>query len=917
MTDSNSSALLAKVLEIYGVTGVAAHLHQISPGAWTQERVQRCAGGVHPWHLSDAEYDHLQRLLPQAPPPGSQYDFDFIDLFAGIGGMRKGFELAGGRCVFTSEWNPSAVRTYKANYFSDGSIHTFNEDIRSVTLCAREDVTEEEAYRHIDRTVPDHDVLLASLPNPSFSAVRGAPAERDPAWDWQRTLFFDVTRILAVKRPVAFVIENPRIVAVHDGGRTLGIMLAALDELGYHVADAGATSRPDPKIVNAVHFVPQHRERVVLAGFRKDLGVHQGFTLGDIRKLYPGIRPRLGDILDAEVDPRYILPARLWTYLLGRSARFRSAGGDPGYGLVGPDDVTRPLSARYHVDGADILVDRGSHPALDSRHPQNAENTPRRLTPQECARLMGFDGPGESGFRMPVSATEAYRLLGSASVVPVFAAVAQLMKARVLAGMRRSAPVQSVPSSACSYAHTFDSLDRLRATLASCGAERAIIKILPRNANDKNQIRFASNFGVLFNDFDLTLAERGESTSRAKSRSAPGTRIPEAVFTDFSWLRRDGTRARASGISAIVYTQYPEARLSGLEADDGTMPACLSNAYMERNPDAERVLVLARLPGGRCVGVVCCDPAPAFIAEIGSLPRMSGAPTCRRLQVGAGNGLMLETRLTAVVGRPMPGCRLDTDGRTLPFSGTQVCGYTLEHALGIIPNSGKNGDLFGIELKTHTGPKVTLFTPEPDGGLYASDFSAFMTTYGYEDGDGSWRLTGIHRANERCARSGLTLRIRELHPGPDGSMQAFPYNPATALTGKLGLVDVALLADDGAVAASWSLERLMNCWGAKHNEVVYVPAVRVPNPDAAGRAAGFEHQVTFGRTVLWCRDTTAERLLQAIGAGVIYLDPAPKLNLSSPSKNKRRAQWRVNDIASAAHVLYTVVETKTLAAVTV
>jgi hypothetical protein len=464
------------------------------------------------------------------------------------------------------------------------------------------------------------------------------------------------------------------------------------------------------------------------------------------------------------------------------------------------------------------------------------------------------------------------------------------------------------------YEHTFHTVDELKALLTSLGAERAFVKVLPKNANDKNQIYIASDFGVLFDDFDLTLSERGESTSLTKDRSAPGKRIPEAVFNDFSWLRGDGVLVPAKRVKAIIYTQYPEARISGLQAVDGTMPASLSVTYTKQNPDAKRVLVLARLPLGKCVGIVCVDLSPDFAESITALPGMPRAVACKRLEIDTGNRYKLETRLAAVLGRPLKGCRLDAYGRTLPFSGTQVCGYTLEHALGIIPNSNKDGDLYGIELKTHTQLKVTLFTPEPDGGLYASEFTSFMKTYGYPDANGDYRVTGIHRANEKCGKSGLTLRIRELHPAPDGSIVVFPYDPTTPLTPKLDRIDVALVADDGAVAASWSLQRLMNCWGAKHNEVVYIPATKVSNPNAAEHAEGYEHEVTFRETVLWCRDTTAERLLQAIQDGVIYLDPAPKLHATDASKNKRRAQWRVNDITKAAPALYSVVEMKVVAA---
>lgn len=469
--------------------------------------------------------------------------------------------------------------------------------------------------------------------------------------------------------------------------------------------------------------------------------------------------------------------------------------------------------------------------------------------------------------------------------------------------------ITSVPSQ---YEHAFQNVEELKNVLLSIGAERALIKVLPKNANDKNQIYIASDFGVLSDNFDLTLAERGQSTSLTKDRSAPGKRIPEAVFNDFAWLRRDGALVQAKRVKAIIYTQYPEARISGLQAVDGTMPASLSVAYTKQHGDVKRALVLARLPLGRCVGIVCVELSPAFAAGIASLPGMPRAAAVKGLQLETGNRYMLEKKLAEVLGRPLRGCRLDAYGKTLPFSGTQVCGYTLEHALGIIPNSNKDGDLYGIELKTHTQPKVTLFTPEPDGGMYAADFTAFMKTYGYRDADGDYRVTGIHRANELCGKSRLTLRVREQRPGPDGTMQVFPYDRNTPLTPKLDSIDVALVAADGTVAASWSLQRLMNCWGAKHNEVVYIPATKVANPDASECAEGYEHHVTLGQTVMWCRDTTTERLLQAIEDGVIYLDPAPKLHASDASKNKRRAQWRVNDITKAVYALYSVVEMKTI-----
>ncbi|RJG05855.1 hypothetical protein D3870_07345 [Noviherbaspirillum cavernae] len=464
------------------------------------------------------------------------------------------------------------------------------------------------------------------------------------------------------------------------------------------------------------------------------------------------------------------------------------------------------------------------------------------------------------------------------------------------------------------FEHSAQSVGEIRQRLAALGVEVALLKMLPKNANDKNQIYIASDFFVLHDLFDMTLLERGESTSETKDRSAPGSRIPEAVFNDFEWVKRDGTRIAAKRMKAIIYPQYPEARLSGLQTVENTIPQSLSVTFTKTYGDAKRLLVLGKLPGGRCVGLVYIHISPELEHEISALPGFERARACKRFTLDQGNSEKLERRLADVLNVPLPGCRLDVYGNTVPFSGTQVCGYTLEHALGIVPNSGSDGDLYGIELKTHTQVKVTLFTPEPDFGLYADDFPKFMTTYGYtnKDGGGEYRLTGIHRANMCCSKSNLTLKIRE-HRFEGEELKAFPYNPLTPLTAKMDAIDVVLEGPSGEVAAGWSIERLMNCWGAKHNEAVYISATKKANSDEDLRALGYEHIVTFAPTVMWCRTTSMERLLNAINDGVIFLDPAPKFHPTDPSQNKRRAQWRVNDITKAAPALYEEVRFKTIA----
>ncbi len=443
-TQSNKAddlALIHKLLEIYDQGTLAAKLKDIdSPHC--RETINRWVKGKATPRLTHVEYMYLQSLLP--PKPAKKTSFTFIDLFAGIGGIRKGFETIGGECVFTSEWNPYAVRTYKANHYCDPERHRFNQDIRTITLSDKLDVSEQEAYQNIDREIPDHDVLLAGFPCQPFSLAgvskkNSLGRKHGFECETQGTLFFDVARIIKAKRPAAFLLENVKNLKSHDKGNTFRIICEALDELGYEVADVNAPKGSDPKVIDAKKFVPQHRERIVLVGFRRDLGVHDGFTLRDIDKLIPKQRPTFGDILDKDVDSKYILSPKLWDYLYRYAEKHRQKGNGFGFGLTGRNDIARTLSARYHKDGSEILVDRGFSELLDFNSDLNQLNRPRRLTPHECSRLMGFDKPGESKFVIPVSDTQAYRQFGNSVAVPVFEAVARLMKDRILAAKAQTA----------------------------------------------------------------------------------------------------------------------------------------------------------------------------------------------------------------------------------------------------------------------------------------------------------------------------------------------------------------------------------------------------------------------------------------------------------------------------------------------
>ena len=330
---------------------------------------------------------------------GQSISFRFIDLFAGIGGMRIPFQDIGGKCIFTSEWDRFARQTYAAN-FPEEEGHRFAGDIRPLAS---------EPHR-----IPAHDVLLAGFPCQPFS-IAGVSKKNSLGrphgflCDTQGTLFYDLARIIEHHRPPVFLLENVKHLQRHDGGRTFGTIMNVLKkELGYEVQSRVICSSP---------WVPQKRERIFIAGFR----FPGSFSFDDL-DVPDRRRPVLGDILEPAVNPRYTLSSHLWRYLRDYREKHRRAGNGFGYSLFGPDDVARTLSARYYKDGSEILV----------RQPHDR---PRRLTPRECARLMGFDEPGRSEFRIPVSDTQAYRQFGNAVVVPLVRAVAVLLKPRILTAL--------------------------------------------------------------------------------------------------------------------------------------------------------------------------------------------------------------------------------------------------------------------------------------------------------------------------------------------------------------------------------------------------------------------------------------------------------------------------------------------------
>ena len=347
----------------------------------------------------------INKLLVYSRATGAP-EFTFIDLFAGIGGMRRGFEAIGGECIFTSENNKYAVETYKANY---KCTHEIAGDITKIDAA----------------DIPAHDVLLAGFPCQPFSiaGVSKKNALNMPhgfRCETQGTLFFDIRRILEYHRPAAFLLENVKNLVNHDKGRTFRVIRKTLEEkLEYQIS---------PNVIDARSWLPQHRERIFIVGFRKP----NGFTFDNLEIPDPVQGPKLRTILHPEngtepiekrftsgklgkVNDKYTLSDKLWQYLQAYAEKHRRKGNGFGFGLVGPDDISRTLSARYYKDGSEILLEQ-------------ADRNPRRLTPRECARLMGFDKQGEEPFAIPVSDVQAYRQFGNAVAVPVVEAVAKHMR---------------------------------------------------------------------------------------------------------------------------------------------------------------------------------------------------------------------------------------------------------------------------------------------------------------------------------------------------------------------------------------------------------------------------------------------------------------------------------------------------------
>jgi len=394
---------LDAALKIYSQKEVAAYL-RVDPKTvwrWTKGNSQ----------MKPAYEKMVESLINagKAPLVPARIGFTFIDLFAGIGGFRLALERSGGKCVFTCEYDSYCEQTYRENFSTVG--HLFRHDIRDVS----------------DDDIPAHDLLVAGFPCQPFS-IAGVSKKRSLghpdgfSCDTQGTLFFDVERIIDSHRPAAFILENVKNLRSHDGGNTFRVIMDTLEKkLGYQVF---------AKVVDAKGFVPQHRERVFIVGFREPTS----FSWDDLRLPAPDalslaniLHPQDGSEAieepfttgsKAKVNDKYILSEKLWTYLQNYAKKHREKGNGFGFGLVTKKGVSRTLSARYYKDGSEILISR-------------ARGRPRRLTPRECSRLMGFDEPGRP-LQIPVSDTRAYKQFGNAVVPKVVEEVFRIIKPHLM-----------------------------------------------------------------------------------------------------------------------------------------------------------------------------------------------------------------------------------------------------------------------------------------------------------------------------------------------------------------------------------------------------------------------------------------------------------------------------------------------------
>ena len=440
--------------------------------------------------------------------------FRFIDLFAGIGGLRIPFDNLGGKCVFSSEIDDAAARTYYANF---GEM-------------PQGDITKIDAA-----DIPKHDLLLAGFPCQPFSIAgvsKNISLGREHGFSHaaKGTLFFDVVRVLKHHQPKAFVLENVKGLVGHDKGNTFKVIKNTLEkELNYKIYH---------KVLNAKYVVPQNRERIFIVGLKDD--ITDEFVFPNLS----GEGPKLSSILEKKLSKndleRFTLSDHLWGYLQDYKKKHTKAGNGFGFGLVGKKDVARTLSARYYKDGSEILIK------------QKGKN-PRKVTHVEARRLMGFP----EGFK--THPTQAYKQFGNA-VVPMIVDTFAPKLIKILNQHTKPYTVESKQSLG-------DELKKIIEMMTGNGAKKIYFKPLAANDNSKNQIYVGGN---------LASASIFKFNANEVIHEGEGRRQRAKVKTPFSWLQSDGNLSEAKQSKLIMYPQYPEVRFSGFLSGCKSPPSCLS-----------------------------------------------------------------------------------------------------------------------------------------------------------------------------------------------------------------------------------------------------------------------------------------------------------------------------------------------------
>lgn len=434
------------------------------------------------------------------------------------------------------------------------------------------------------------------------------------------------------------------------------------------------------------------------------------------------------------------------------------------------------------------------------------------------------------------------------------------------------------------------SLEQLLALLRAEGVRTAYVKHLaPRQDNQKNQIYLGGGLDGVTNIFPGRIEVRSASESRAKRNSSEGRPKLEALI-DFAWLGGNGVRYDAPNTRIIDYFQYPEVRMSGFLHGCPEGPDALRREKLAEF--GRRILVMGTAADGKVVGLVLTERDDPLVANFPELPLAGSGGVLRILSLDGAAGTdpaeLLRAELAAIIRAGWHSSRINRGGIISPFTGAQGGGYTLEALLGVAANGNKAPDRHGFEIKSFSGSRISLMTPTPDRGYQGTHtFREFMERYGMPavNGDGSIRFTGLHKCGIVNDRTGLDLRVA----GYDREGDRF---------GNADTIAVQLFHHEtGEIAAAWSLEKLANCWNAKHANALYIA---FDKREGGGGVAEYR----YAQRWVQGKGTDVWRLLRAIDRGIVFYDPAD--TIYADGRPKVRSQWRLNSaqLPQAMGLLY-------------